>query len=89
MLTQENEAGEEHLIVYLSRTLNKHELNYRVSEKEWLAVIWSIEKLRPYIKGYHFTVVTEHSVLRWLKNLKDSTDGWPGGYCKCSNGILT
>ena len=49
VLTQENEAGEEHPIVYLSRTLKKHELNYSVSEKELLAVVWSIEKFRPYI----------------------------------------
>ena len=79
VLTQENEAGEEHPIVYLSRTLNKHELNYTVSEKELLAVIWSIEKLKPYIEDYHFTVVIDHSALRWLKNLKDPTgrlDRW-------------
>ena len=73
VLTQKNEAGEEHPILYLSRTLNKHKLNYRVSEKELLAVVWSIEKLRPYIEGYHFTVVTDHSALMWLKKLKDPT----------------
>ena len=39
VLTQENEAGEEHPIVYLSRTLNPHEKNYTVSEKESLAVL--------------------------------------------------
>ena len=54
VLTQENKAGEKHSIVYLSRTLKKHELNYTVSEKELLAVVWSIEKLQPYIESYHF-----------------------------------
>ena len=49
VLTQENEAGEKHPIDYLNLTLNKPELNYNVSEKELLAVVWSIEKLRPYI----------------------------------------
>ena len=47
LLTQENEVSEELPIFYLSRTLNKQELNYTVSEKELLAVVWS--KLRPYI----------------------------------------
>ena len=65
VLTQENEAGEEHPIVYLSRTLNPHERNYTVSEKELLAVVWS--KLRPYIQDYHFVVVTDHSALKRLK----------------------
>ena len=64
VLTQENEAGEEHPIVYLSRTLDQHERNYTVSEKELLAVLWSIEKLRPYVEDYHFTVVTDHSTLK-------------------------
>ena len=45
VLTQENEAGEEHPIVYLSRRLGKHEQNYTVSEKKLLAILWSIEKL--------------------------------------------
>ena len=50
VLTQENEVGEKHPIVYLSRTLNKDELNYIVSDKELLAVVWSIDKLRSYIE---------------------------------------
>ena len=73
VLTQENEVGEEHPIVYLSRTLDQHEKNYAVSEKKLLAVLWSIEKLHPYVEGYHFTVVTDHSALKWLRNLKDPT----------------
>ena len=73
ILTQENEAGEEHPIVYLSRTLNPHEQNHTVSDKELSAVVCSIEKLRPYVEGYPFTVVTDHSALKWLKNLKDAT----------------
>ena len=64
VLTQENEEGEEHPIVYLSRTLEQHERNYTVSEKELLAVLWSIEKLHPYVEDYHFTVVTDHSTLK-------------------------
>ena len=54
--------------------MNEPELTYTMSEKELLAVVWSIEKLRPYIEGYHFIVVTDHSALKCLKNLKDPTN---------------
>ena len=33
----------------------------------------SIKKLRPYLGGYKFTVLTDHSALRWLCNLKEPT----------------
>lgn len=38
-----------------------------------MAVLWSIEKLRPYIEGTHFTLLTDHWSLCWLHNLKDPT----------------
>ena len=63
VLTQESEDGE-HPIVYVSRVLIPAEKNYTTTEKECLAMVWSIKKLRPYLEGYKFTVVTEHSALR-------------------------
>lgn len=70
VLTQEYD-GKCHVICYLSRTLNKHEMKYSVTEKELLCVIWAIEKLRCYLELAEFTVVTDHSSLVWLNNLKN------------------
>ena len=71
VLLQNNEEGIDRPIANFSRTLNKHKRNYTVTEKECLAVLFGINESRPYIYGTRFKVVTDHSSLRWLLNLKD------------------
>ncbi|KAG5885433.1 hypothetical protein JTB14_016827 [Gonioctena quinquepunctata] len=73
VLTQNHPDVGERVVSYLSRSLTKQERKFSTTERECLAVIWSIEKLRPYIEETHFTVVTDHWSLCWLNNLKDPT----------------
>ena len=49
VLSQNNEEGINQPIVYLFRTLNKHEINYTFTEKEYLAVLFGTNESRPYI----------------------------------------
>lgn len=70
VLTQPYDDGER-VIAYLSRSLTRQEQSYCVTEQECLAVLWAIEKLRPYLEGVEFTVVTDHYSLIWLQNLKN------------------
>ena len=73
VLSQGFEDGE-HPIVYVHRVLSSGaERNYSTTEK-CLALVWVIKKLRPYLEGYKFTAITDHSALRSLQNLKEATD---------------
>lgn len=72
VLTQEVD-GHERVVAYASRALTDPEKKYTVTEQECLAVIWAIRKFRCYLEGYSFTVITDHSSLRWLHNLKNPT----------------
>lgn len=70
VLSQTHPEGEK-VVCYLSRSLTKAERKFSTTEKECLAVIFAIEKLRPYIEGTKFRVVTDHYSLKWLNNIKD------------------
>eukprot|EP00253_Pinus_taeda_P012294 PITA_12294 len=61
-------------IYYTSKNLTPIELNYIVTEKEFLAVVHAINKFRHYIKGYETFVHTDHSTIRYLMN-KPVTNG--------------
>ena len=72
VLFQEIE-GKEHPIAYASKTMNSAQKNYSVTEQECLAVLFGIEKFRPYVEGSKFRILTDHHSLLWLRTLKNPT----------------
>eukprot|EP00253_Pinus_taeda_P022803 PITA_22803 len=55
-------------IYFISKNMVPAELNYTVTEKEFLAVIYAINKFRHYITGYTTFVHTDHSAIKYLMN---------------------
>jgi transposase InsO family protein/predicted aspartyl protease len=64
--------GQERVLGYASKALNKHERNYCVTRRELLAVVKFVRHFRPYLHGQPFTVRTDHSSLQWLRSKKDA-----------------
>ena len=64
--------NKQHVTYYLSRTLNDAQINYTTTEKEFLAVVFAMEKFRPYLLGSKTIIFTDHYALRYLMLKKDA-----------------
>ena len=72
VLLQRREDGKWQPVSFFSRKIRDAELNYTVTEKECLAAVEDLKKWRHYLYGAPtFTIVSDHSALKWLMNLKD------------------
>ena len=79
VLTQiSKETGEERPVYFLCRKLTENEQAYSVSEKEFLAVLWSVERLHQFLYGRPFTIRTDHQCLKQLL-----LNGVQGGFAPC------
>ena len=53
-------------IYYASKTLDSAQANYTTAEKEFLTVVFALEKFRSYIVGSLVTIFTDHAALKYL-----------------------
>ena len=59
-------------ICYASKTLADAQLNYMTTEKELLAVVFALEKFRPYVLGSKIIVNTDHVALNYCLSKKEA-----------------
>ena len=59
-------------ICYASKTLIEAQINYTTIEKELLAVVYALEKFRPYILGSKIIIFTDHAALKYLLSKKEA-----------------
>lgn len=59
-------------VAYASRKLKDSESVYATVEKEFLAIVWAIQKFQKYLYGQEFVLETDHSPLVYLNKSKVS-----------------
>lgn len=73
ILSQIDDFGREHMISTFSKKMDKHQINYSVTDKELLAVVKSIEHYRHYLLGQTFHLRTDHKSIEYLNTKKNPT----------------
>jgi len=71
VLSQIQKDGEERVIAYSSRTLNRAQRNYCTTKRELLAVVIFLCQFRHYLYGQKMILRTDHASLKWLINFKN------------------
>jgi len=66
--------GEERVVAFASKSLNKAQKNYTTSDQECLAIVWGIRNFRTYLLGRPFKLYTDHSALQFLKTMRLNRD---------------
>ena len=73
VLTQPGEHQKDYPIYFASRQFNEAEANYTVTEREALAMVYSVKKFRYYLLANPFKFFVDHQALVYLVNRPCST----------------
>jgi transposase InsO family protein len=56
-------------IMFVSKALNKQQLNWSTPEKEAFAIVYAVTKLERYLRDRHFTIQTDHKNLIYINSV--------------------
>jgi hypothetical protein len=68
ILAQLGEGNLYHPIYFSNKKIPQVECNYTTTEREALAMVYSLQKFRHYLLGGPFKFFTDHSTLKYLVN---------------------
>ena len=68
VLYQIDDDNDHRIVSIVSRFLTEAEINYSTTEKKLLAIIYTIYKLRYYLIGIQFIIITDHKGLTFLNS---------------------
>ena len=68
----QRKEGKPFVIYYASRTLNSAQMNYIITEKELLVVIFALDKFRSYLISSSTIVYSDHAAVRYLMSKQDA-----------------
>ena len=80
----QNTDGHDHPIAFVSRSLSKAERNYSATEREALAVLFTVEKFECYLGTRPFKVITDHAALKWFTKLENPSGRLARWCCRLS-----
>jgi hypothetical protein len=58
----------DHTIAFVSQKLLESEKNYNTTNREVIAMVYTLQKFRHCLLGKHFEIFTNHSSLKYLVN---------------------
>ena len=61
-----------HVIYYASKSLNSAQMNYSTTEKELLAIVFTVDKFWQYLVGSPIVCFIDHIALKYLFTKKDA-----------------
>ena len=60
------------MIYYASKTLDSAQSNYTTTEKEFLAIVFTLEKFRSYVVGSLMTIFIDNATLKYFLSKRDT-----------------
>lgn len=70
ILSQENDEGQEEIVIMISTTLKGSQLNDFITEKELYAIFWSLKKLEAILFGALIEIHKDHKALEFLEKCR-------------------